>query len=91
MSGPTLFGLADLSMWCCSFLHFGLEAMAMTSEMSLRFLRPCRGSKVRCRATIVSAGRRSVVMHVGVYTDDEARLCAVAQGTYVLASRISRL
>jgi uncharacterized protein (TIGR00369 family) len=83
VSGPTLFGLCDAALWYACFSVIGIEPMAMTSELSIRFLRPARGDVVRARADLVKAGRRMLVGDVRVWTDDEAKPVAVAQGTYV--------
>jgi acyl-coenzyme A thioesterase PaaI-like protein len=84
--GPTQFAAADVVLW---FLVFGaigrLEPMALTSELSLRFLRPSVGTRLFARATLDRAGRSSVVGTTRVWTDDnEAKPCSVAQGTYAL-------
>lgn len=86
ISGPTLFAIADAALW---FLVFGaldrIEPMALTSELSIRFLRPATGDRIFARATLNSVGSRKVVGSIAVWTDDqETRPSAVAQGTYVL-------
>jgi len=86
ISGPTQFGLADAALWYMVFASIGrIEPMALTSELSIRYLRPARGTIVRARATLDSAGRRNVVGTVRVWCDDrEHKPTATAQGTYVL-------
>lgn len=86
ISGPTQFGLADGVLWYAVFAAIGrIEPMALTSELSIRYLRPCIGTMLWARGTIEAAGRRNVVGTVKVWTDDnEAKPCAVAQGTYVM-------
>jgi uncharacterized protein (TIGR00369 family) len=86
ISGPTQFGLADAALWYGVFAAIGrVEPMALTSELSIRFLRPCIGETLWARATIDAAGRRNIVGTVRIWTDDnEAKPSAVAQGTYVL-------
>ena len=86
VSGPTQFGLADAALWYASFVAIGrIEPMALTSELSIRFLRPAQGERIWARATVETATRRSVVGSVKVWMDDGAdRPTAVAQGTYVL-------
>ena len=86
ISGPTQFGLADGALWYCVFASIGrIEEMALTSELSIRFLRPCIGDVLWARATADAVGRRNVVGTVTVWTDDNrAKPSAVAQGTYVL-------
>lgn len=86
ISGPTQFGLADAALWYVVFAAIGrIEPMALTSELSIRFLRPAIGEVLWARGTIESAGRRNVVGTVHVWTDDRPeKPTAVAQGTYVL-------
>ena len=86
VSGPTQFALADAALWYVTFVAIGrIEPMAVTSEMSIRFLRPAQGQMVLARADLVTATRRSVVGSVRVWTDDGYdRPTAVAQGTYAL-------
>ena len=40
ISGPTVFGLCDAALYYACFTVIGLEPMTLTSEMSIRFLRP---------------------------------------------------
>ncbi len=85
ISGPAQFAIADSALW---FLVSGalgrVEPMALTSELSIRYLRPALGEMVRARATLDRRGRHSVVATVQVWTDDPSRPTAVAQGTYAL-------
>lgn len=86
VSGPTQFGLADAALW---YLVFGargrIEPMALTSELSIRYLRPAQGSVLWARATLEVAGRRNVVGTVQVWCDDRPhKPTATAQGTYAL-------
>jgi acyl-coenzyme A thioesterase PaaI-like protein len=86
ISGPSQFGLADAALWYLVFGATGrIEPMALTSELSIRFLRPAQGSVLWARATLDVAGRRNVVGTVRVWCDDrDDRPTATAQGTYVL-------
>lgn len=86
ISGPAQFAVADAALWYLVFAVIGrVEPMALTSELSIRFLRPAVGTVISARATIDAAGRRNVVGTVRVWTDDrEHQPSAVAQGTYVL-------
>lgn len=81
--GPTLFGLADTALWFATFTVIGMEPMAVTSEMSIRFLRPAQDDDVLARATINSVSRRRIVGTIEMWVDGDAdRLVAVAQGSY---------
>lgn len=83
ISGTTVFGLCDEALYYACFTVIGIEPMTLTSEMSIRFLRPARGSELRARAELHDVGRRSLVGSIVAWTDDPATPVAVAQGTYV--------
>ena len=84
--GPVQFQMADLALW---YLTFGainrIEPMALTSDLSIRFLRPGQGETLYARADLDKAGRLMVVGTVKIWVDDrEDKPISVAQGTYVL-------
>lgn len=87
ISGPTVFALSDCALWYALFASVGIEPMALTSELSIRYLRPARGTTLYARADIHHAGRRSVIGSVRCWMDDATGetvpSVAVAQGTYV--------
>lgn len=83
ISGPTIFAVADSALWFATFTVIGIEAMAVTSEMSVRFLRPAQGGDLLARAHINSVGSRRLVGTIEVWIDGSPdRLVAVAQGSY---------
>lgn len=86
ISGPSQFAIADAALWFMTFASLGeIELMALTSELSIRFLRPAVGTDLWAKATIEKAGRRNIVGSVRIWVDgQEDRPTAVAQGTYVL-------
>ena len=83
ISGPTVFGICDAALYYACFTVMGIEPMVLTSEMSIRFMRPARGQILRAKAVLDHAGRRSLIGTVTAWTDDPTRPVAVAQGTYV--------
>lgn len=83
--GPTMFGIADIALWFAVFTVVGIEPMAVTSEMSVRFLRPALGGDLLARAVINSTSKRRAVGTIEIWVDGTPdRLVAVAQGTYAL-------
>ena len=85
VAGPAQFALADAALWYLVFGALGrIEPMALTSELSIRYLRPAIGSTLHARADLAAISRRSVVGSVTVWTSDESKPTAVAQGTYAL-------
>lgn len=83
ISGPRVFSLADSALWFASYTVIGLEAMAVTSELSIRFLRPARNGDLLARAVLNSVSTRRLVGTVEIWIDTAPdRLVAVAQGSY---------
>lgn len=81
--GPRIFALADTALWFAAFTIIGFEPMAVTSEMSIRFVRPARGNDLMARATINSTSARRLVGSIELWIDgSQEKLVAVAQGTY---------
>lgn len=89
VSGPTLFTLADAAMYAAVLGHLGDVRMAVTSEVSMRFLRRPPPRDLVARAEILRVGRRQAVIEVRIYADagsdpGDAEPVAVALGTYAL-------
>ena len=86
VSGPCQFGLVDSALWFLAFVGLGrVEPMALTSELSIRFLRPAVGTRMICRADLESVSRRSVVGTAHVWVDGMPdKVTAAAQGTYAV-------
>lgn len=85
VSGPTQFSLADAVLWYALFAAVGfIEPMSLTSELSIRFLRPAAGDVLWGRADLHTVGRRNVVGTITMWMDDRTdKPVSVAQGTYV--------
>lgn len=83
VSGLTLFGLADIALWFATFTVVGLEPMAVTSDLSISFLRPAVGRSVLGRAQILRAGSSRIYGQIDMWLEgDESRLVAQAHGNY---------
>jgi uncharacterized protein (TIGR00369 family) len=84
VSGPSLFSLCDSALYLAVFGAIGFEPMALTSELSIRFMRPAIGTDVVARADLDHIGGRSIIGTVRVWmAGAPERIVAVAQGTYV--------
>ena len=96
ISGPFQFTLADLGMWVTAWGACGFEPMALTSELSIRYLRPAIGSVLWARVDLNAKAGRSLVSTATMWASDGSNAgfsgeraaafkpCSVAQGTYVL-------
>ena len=86
ISGPDQFRLADAVLWFLTFGAIGrVEEMSVTTELSIRFLRPAIGKKLYARADLEVKNRRSVVGSVYLWCDDTpSRRVSTGQGTSAL-------
>ena len=88
ISGPTQFALADTALWFLAFTVVGLAPMAVTSNITIDFLRPAAGGDLLARATRLRAGRTRITGRVDVWVEGaEDRIVAHATGGYALLER----
>lgn len=85
ISGPVQFGLADLALWYLSFTVLGLQAMAVTSDIQINFLRPATGGDLIARAELLRAGSTRISGRVMLWIEGlEDKPVAHATGSYAL-------
>jgi uncharacterized protein (TIGR00369 family) len=84
VSGPTLMALADAAAWVVVLAHIGWVPLAVTSNLSINFLRKPEPGAVRAEAELVKLGRRLAVTHVRLRGGDEHALVADASVTYAI-------
>jgi uncharacterized protein (TIGR00369 family) len=93
VSGPTLMALADTATWFALLATLGPLTLAVTTHMSIDFLRRPRAGELVARADLVKVGRRLVVGNVRIHRVGESEPVAQASVTYALpppAARISQ-
>lgn len=85
ISGPVQFALADCALWFLSFTILGLAPMAVTSNLTIDFLRPAVGGDLFAKATLLRAGRTRVTGRVDLWVaPSEERIVAHATGSYAM-------
>lgn len=84
ISGPTLMGMADVAAYALVLGHIGEELMAVTSNLSMNFLRGAAPGDLWAEAELLRLGRRNAVMDVRLWTEGPGRLAAQAHVTYAL-------
>ncbi|MBL4871418.1 MAG: PaaI family thioesterase [Robiginitomaculum sp.] len=84
ISGPTQMGMVDHAAYAAVFTLTGLELMALTANINIDFLKPCQGSVVDARATIIETGKRSLTCEVIITTDKNFNPSSRARVKYVL-------
>jgi uncharacterized protein (TIGR00369 family) len=85
ISGPVLMSLADTAGYVIVMAHVGPELMAVTSALTMNFLRPARPGPIHVEGELLSLGRRSAVCDVRIWTESPDRLAAQATVTYARA------
>lgn len=87
VSGPTLFAAADTAMYAAILAHAGADALAVTTDTNIHFLRKPPIADLIADARIVKRGNRLVVCTVELRSAGSDALVAHATGTYSLPTR----
>lgn len=85
VSGPSMFGLADVSVYALVLARKGRQSLAVTTNSSLDFLRKPEGGKdmiARCR--LLKLGRNLAVGDVLMFSEGSDKPVARATMTYSL-------
>jgi uncharacterized protein (TIGR00369 family) len=85
VSGPTLMALADHAAYALILAHVGEELMAVTTSLTMHFLRGAKPGDLLAEARFLSLGRRLAVCDVQIWTESPGRLAAQATATYARA------
>ena len=83
VSGPALFGLADVSMYLAILSRIGPAALAVTTNCSIDFMRkPEAGRDVICHARLLKMGRVLAVGDALLFSEGSDKPVARAGLTY---------
>ncbi len=83
VSGPAMFGLADVAIYLAILSRIGPVALAVTTGGSVDFMRkPAAGSDLRATARLLKLGRTLAVGDVLVWSDGVEEPVARASMTY---------
>lgn len=84
ISGPSMFLLADCAFYVAVLASIGREAQAVTTNMSINFLRRPTLADLVGEARILKLGRRLAVGDVTLYSLGDDRPVAHATATYAI-------
>ncbi len=91
VSGPTMFKLADFSVYAVILAELGPEAIpAVTTSMTINFLSRPQPSDMIAHARLIKLGRRLAVAEVEIYSDGKPDMLAHATSTYALPPEVVR-
>lgn len=85
VSGPAMFGLADVAAYVATIARIGKEALTVTTNASIDFMRkPAAGADVIAHAKVLKLGRTLSVTDVLLYSDGQPDPVARATLTYAI-------
>ncbi|GGB12710.1 PaaI family thioesterase [Allosediminivita pacifica] len=85
VSGPAMFGLADISAYVATMARIGPEALTVTTHCSIDFMRkPASGADVLAHARVLKLGRSLSVTDVLLYSEGTEDPVAHASLTYAI-------
>jgi uncharacterized protein (TIGR00369 family) len=88
VSGPAMFGLADVAMYLAILSRIGPVALAVTTNCSIDFMRkPAAGRDVLAEARLLKLGRVLAVGDVLLFSEGVAEPVARAGMTYSIPPR----
>ena len=73
ISGPTLFTMVDASAWLLTVAHLGADRDAVTSSVTINFLRRPGLADLIAEARLLKLGRRLAVSDVLVFSGDDPK------------------
>ena len=82
VSGPTMMELADFAMYVAVFSAIGPQPLAVTTNLSINFLRKPATADLVADAKLMKVGRRLVVGEVTIYSEGQTDPVAHATSTY---------
>lgn len=87
VSGPAMFTLADVACYVAILAHIGPVALAVTTNLTINFLRKPEPSRITCRARILKLGKRLAVVEATLFQTDFEEAVAHAVSTYSIPPR----
>lgn len=85
VSGPSMFKLADFSLWVVLLGNMGEDALqAVTTNLNINFLSRPKPGDLIAHARIIKLGRRLAVGEIELYPENSDEMVAHATGTYAI-------
>ena len=86
ISGPTMMALADTAAYALILAHIGEVPMAVTTSLTMHFLRPAKPGELIAEGSLLRLGRRIATCDVRLWTEGPERLAAHATVAYAIPS-----
>ena len=86
ISGPTMMGLTDFSMYVAILASIGPVPLAVTTNLNINFLRKPAQRDLIAEVKLIKLGKRLAVGEVEIFSDGEEDMVAHATATYSIPS-----
>jgi uncharacterized protein (TIGR00369 family) len=84
ISGPTMMSVADTAVYAMVLAHIGEQPMAVTTSLTMHFLRPAKPGPPTADVRLLKLGRRIATAEVHLHTEGPDKPCASAMVAYAL-------
>lgn len=89
VSGPSLFALADIGGYACVLSHAGADALSVTTNLDINFMRKAEAGPIEGHCRILKLGRSLMVFACDIIAGPDRHTVAYATGTYSIPPRRS--
>lgn len=84
ISGPTQMAMADTAAYALVLAHIGEVAMAVTTSLTMHFLRGAKPGDLYAEGALLKLGRRIATADVLIWSESRERACAKATVAYAI-------
>ncbi|MCO6391952.1 hotdog fold thioesterase [Aliihoeflea aestuarii] len=89
VSGPSLFTLADIGGYVCVLSHAGPDALSVTTNLNINFMRKAEAGPIDGQCRILKLGRNLMVFDIEMVSGPDRHVVAHATGTYSIPPKRS--
>ncbi|AZO58068.1 MAG: hotdog fold thioesterase [Mesorhizobium sp.] len=82
VSGPALFTLADIGGYVCVLSHAGPDALSVTTNLNINFMRKAEAGPIDGHCRILKLGKSLMVFDIDIVAGPDRHTVAHATGTY---------
>ncbi|TIU26685.1 MAG: PaaI family thioesterase [Mesorhizobium sp.] len=89
VSGPSLFTLADIGGYVCVLSHAGPDALSVTTNLNINFMRKAEAGPIDGHCRILKLGKSLMVFDIDIVAGPDGHTVAHATGTYSIPPKRS--
>ncbi|TPN80901.1 PaaI family thioesterase [Mesorhizobium sp. CU2] len=82
VSGPSLFTLADIGGYVCVLSHAGPDALSVTTNLNINFVRKAEAGPIDGHCRILKLGKSLMMFDIDIVAGPDGHTVAHATGTY---------